>query len=152
MLDLSSPCIETYSLKRSWVSLKNPDGTLYPVPLARLIALSHNNCSLQDKRVVCHACNNELCVNPLHLYLGTQKDNIQDQVDRGTWMPNSKSLFCVKGEKDGKVIYAAGYQRASRKTGVSPGSVSKSVTTGKSVKGWTFTFVKKIRNSRVTAF
>ena len=152
MLDLSSPCIETYSLKRSWVSLKNPDGTLYPVPLARLIALSHNNCSLQDERVVCHACNNELCVNPLHLYLGTQKDNIQDQVDRGTWMPNSKSLFCVKGEKDGKVIYAAGYQRASRKTGVSPGSVSKSVTTGKSVKGWTFTFVKKIRNSRVTAF
>lgn len=33
---------------------------------------------------VLHTCNNPSCVNPLHLYLGTQKDNIQDQIKSGT--------------------------------------------------------------------
>jgi hypothetical protein len=32
---------------------------------------------------VCHKCNIKLCVNPEHLYYGTRRDNIADQVDAG---------------------------------------------------------------------
>lgn len=32
---------------------------------------------------VLHSCDNPLCVNPGHLRLGTQPENIQDQIDRG---------------------------------------------------------------------
>ena len=33
---------------------------------------------------VCHACNNEKCSNPNHLYWGTAKENRLDQIANGT--------------------------------------------------------------------
>ena len=36
-----------------------------------------------DNVVVRHKCDNPICVNPNHLEVGTQKDNVQDMVSRG---------------------------------------------------------------------
>jgi hypothetical protein len=37
---------------------------------------------IPGKMFVCHICDNRKCTNPNHLFLGTQKDNVQDMIKK----------------------------------------------------------------------
>ena len=48
------------------------------------------NGKIPKNKYVLHKCNNPKCVNPSHLYIGTQKDNIRDVINNGKFIYGSK--------------------------------------------------------------
>lgn len=51
--------------------------------MAHRLSYSINNGPIPDGYVVRHKCDNPSCINPEHLEVGTQADNIADKVSRG---------------------------------------------------------------------
>ena len=58
---------------------------------------------------VCHTCDNPGCINPDHLFLGTQNDNIKDSIKKGRWPDKI-------GETNGRAILTEYKVREIRKS------------------------------------
>lgn len=50
--------------------------------------------AIPDGLLICHKCDNPLCVNPDHLFLGTDQDNTLDCMSKGRYV-------VMKGESNG---------------------------------------------------
>jgi hypothetical protein len=85
-----------------WTSNKNNKGYgMFKISaavgnhLAHRVAFELANGRFPDGLCVLHRCDNPLCVNPEHLFLGTMKDNVQDMDAKGRRVSNGPK---VRGE------------------------------------------------------
>jgi hypothetical protein len=67
----------TNPLGYGWINVNNSG------ELAHRISWLINHGEIPEGLVICHKCDNPPCVNPNHLFLGTQKDNMQDYARKG---------------------------------------------------------------------
>jgi hypothetical protein len=72
--------------------------------LAHRISFQIISGSIPDNINVCHTCDNPKCVNPDHLFTGTQKDNMLDKMrkGRGKLMGKSSKYHGVSFRNDSK--------------------------------------------------
>lgn len=83
--------------------------------LAHRAAFALSGGGLSENEVVCHRCDVKLCVNPAHLWLGTQSDNIQDMLQKNRANPprELRNHRCKLTAQDVALV------REARKLGVS---------------------------------
>lgn len=75
---------------------------------------------LDDNLHVCHTCDNPICVNPDHFFLGTDKDNSDDKVAKGRNKKGENHWNCRLKESDVK-----GIKQLLKTSGLSVKQISK---------------------------
>jgi len=81
-----------------WIGQKNSDG--YGIIYVKGLGMGAHrfsyrlNREIPENLYVLHSCDNPSCVNPKHLFVGTQQDNMQDMLKKGR-------QFYPKGENAG---------------------------------------------------
>lgn len=83
--------------------------------------------------LVCHTCDNPACVNPEHLFLGTQDENMKDMVNKGR-------ANRPQGSRNGRAIHSVETVEAIKELleqGLMPANIRD--------MGYNYPLVRKIR-------
>lgn len=111
------PAIDRFSTKYEidpvtgcWNWIKSCDGQGYgqfwsgsKLMRSHRWAYNYYKGNLSQNLCVCHKCDNIKCVNPDHMFLGTQDDNLKDMTNKGRRaLDTAKNRNTARGERQGR--------------------------------------------------
>lgn len=114
---LDNPILDDKAIKRFWSKVLQLTNTCWPwldgesgrgygtfhyqkhnyKPHRLMWLLVHGD--IPDRLQVLHKCDNRLCVNPDHLFLGTQQDNINDAKAKHRLVNTRKTIYLTAKEE-----------------------------------------------------
>ena len=105
------------------------------VALAHRVAYQLAKGEISPGLCVLHKCDNRKCINPNHLFLGTNRDNIDDMVKKGRQLSGErhpKAKLNIEKVKSIRALYSTGnysYADLAKEFGIVP-SYAKDVIKG----------------------
>lgn len=116
---------------------------------AHRLAWILTNGPIPDGKVLCHSCDNKICVNPAHLHVGSQAENIADALRKGlsSTKLKPKDVLALRRELESyklvRKLPAGVLQQFAERYGVTKGTISlirhgrkwQSITVNKSTEG-----------------
>ena len=111
-----------------WTGARNPAGyggfnVRRQQRLAHRVAWTMERGAVPDGLCVLHRCDNPPCVNPDHLFLGTQLDNVADMIDKGR---------VARGDRSGRRRHPEMYPREKLPAFTHPETVPRGEQNGQS--------------------
>ncbi len=123
-----------------WTGAKNSDGYGHISDDKRSIRKAHRISfemhigEIPSGKIICHHCDNPSCVNPKHLFIGTQADNVADMMKKKRYQYGEKS-HCAK-LKEKQVIRIRADKRTCREIAVDYGVHEATIWFVKAKKTW----------------
>lgn len=144
-----SGCWEWKNYKnRGGYGVINIDNTTYLVH--RIAWWAHHRQTPPSHLKVCHTCDNRACINPTHLFLGTQLDNVRDCLRKGrfTRKGNSGEKHPLAILNEDKVVAILRDSRKYKDIAASYGCAESTI--GMIKRGWNWPHVYAREKERMT--
>ena len=95
----------------------------------------HNKTKIPCGLFVLHKCDNPICVNPKHLFVGGHQENVNDMIDRNRKKSHGKLILNVDQVKEIKELLNKGVpsNEIAKRFNTSPNSISR-IKTGRNWK------------------
>lgn len=104
-----------------WIWIGSPSGNGYGqlrfegvTYRSNVLSYLINKGNIPARMYICHTCDNPICVNPNHLFVGTPSDNAKDRQQKGRGRPmdgenNSNNRFTKESIIQMRSMFQKGY-------------------------------------------